>query len=130
MCLLALGQAMVSAMDFEASMFLCICSRPELLKLKPCRTLKKLCTEPRIRGLPARDADSGGMGVDPGDEAVLGLHCNVQASLVVVCRLRSCGWRRGKDLLAPLPGKSHGQRSPAGYRHGAAKESDTTEHSA
>ena len=74
----------MSAMDFEASMFLFICSRPELLKLKPCRTLKRLCTEPRILGLPARDVDSGGMGVDPGDEAVLGLHCNVQASLVVV----------------------------------------------
>ena len=32
-------------------------------------------------GPPSRDADSGGMGVDPGDQAVLGLHCKGQASL-------------------------------------------------
>ena len=39
-----------------------------------------------------------------------------------------CFILEGTELFSSWPGKSHGQRSPAGYSPGGHKESDPTEH--
>ena len=46
----------------------------------------------------------------------------------ILCDPRSITWRRKwQSTPAPLPGKSHGQRSLIGYSPWGRKESDTTE---
>ena len=72
-----------------------------------------------------------------------GLHQVVLSGKELPCQGRRCKkhrfnpcvgmipWRRvWQPTLIFLPGKSHGQRSLAGYRSWGHKESDTTEHKA
>ena len=61
----------------------------------------------------------------PGGSVVKNLHVNAGAAGSIPGSGRSPGEGNGKPLKSCLG--SHGQRRPAGYRPGVAKESDITE---